>query len=167
MVGRLMNSFYLGIYQVAYKISTLPLTEVTAVFSSVTFPIYVQISEDKKRLRRAFLKTLLAVSLVVIPFGLLIYLFSREIILIVLGEKWIEANAVLKILANGVAGSLMFSLKMQKQVSRITLIKFLVLGITIVPFIKIFGLVGAGYSVLLSSIIVSPVVFYYVKKCFD
>jgi len=62
-IGRLMGAGPLGIYQQAYRISTVPVTEVGEVFNKVTFPIYTQINEDKKRLKKAFLKTLLIICL--------------------------------------------------------------------------------------------------------
>src|SRR3990167_7018333 len=74
IVGRLMNTVSLGIYQVAYKISTLPISEVTQVFGKVTFPIYVKISSQSvDNLKRAFLRTTLVIFLIVIPFGAVVF----------------------------------------------------------------------------------------------
>ena len=49
VVGRLLSPTFLGLYQNAFKISSLPLTEVAQVTSQVTLPIYSKISKDVGR----------------------------------------------------------------------------------------------------------------------
>ncbi|KKU63089.1 MAG: hypothetical protein UX88_C0040G0005 [Candidatus Woesebacteria bacterium GW2011_GWC2_47_16] len=39
------------------------------------------------------------ISLLVIPFGLVLFFFSKEVVLILLGDKWLEAVGALKVLA--------------------------------------------------------------------
>src|SRR6185369_8646059 len=52
IVGRVLGTGALGVYQVAYSFSILPITEISDVFSRVTFPIFTQIAEDRRRLLR-------------------------------------------------------------------------------------------------------------------
>src|SRR6185437_7360170 len=80
VVGRVMGAMPLGFYQMAYKISILPITEISDVVSSVVFPVYIKISQDKKRLRIAFVKTLTLVFLGSILLGLIIFIFPKQII---------------------------------------------------------------------------------------
>jgi len=175
VVGKLMNTSSLGIYQMAYKISSLPISEVTDVIVKVTLPVYVKISFDKKRLKRAFFKTLFTVSLAVFPMGLVLYLFPKEVIRIVLGEKWIEAYAVLKLLALfGVLRAIMLSgytiflaVKKQEYVTIMTLVGILGLGITIIPLVNKFGIYGAGLSALIATIISFPVFIYLLFRTFN
>ena len=70
LVGRLINTTSLGLYQIAYKISTLPITEGGEVVSKVVFPVYTRIYGDRERLRTAYFKVLGSITLVTIPFGL-------------------------------------------------------------------------------------------------
>jgi lipopolysaccharide exporter len=172
VVGKLLGTSSLGIYQQAYKISTLPITEVARIFNQVTFPLFSIISEDKKRLKKAFLKTLLTTLLIVVPIGSVLHIYSYEIVLIVLGVNWVEVAPVLKVLAIfGVIHSITLStyplfnsLKKQNYVTLITFSEVFIMAITIIPLVFVYGTRGAGLSVLISSIISLPITFFMIHK---
>ncbi|MEK7061059.1 MAG: lipopolysaccharide biosynthesis protein [Patescibacteria group bacterium] len=174
VVGRLLNTISLGTYQMAYKISSLPMTEVSDVIQKVTFPVYSKIAEDKERLKKAFIKSLLATSLAVLPIGTVLFFFSREVVLILLGPKWLAVIPVIKALSFfGVVRAitettypLFLSLKKQNYVSFITLFSILGLMITIYPLVKNFDIVGAGYSSLTGALLAIPVTVYLLSKVF-
>jgi len=174
VVGRLLGSASLGLYQMAYKISILPISEVSDVVSKVVFPVFTKIAGDKKRLFRAFLKTNIFAFSASFSLGAIIFLFPKQIILILLGEAWLSAAPVLQVLAvygilRTVAGpstALFLSLGKQKYITAMLFIRFLGLALTIYPLVSFYGLMGAGYSALISVIVETPVVIYFVYKTF-
>jgi len=174
VVARILGNTPLGFYQVAYKISTLPLTEVSEAVGKVTFPTYTKDNEDKRVLRSNFTHTSIIVFSLVLVFGILLYLFPDIVIKVVLGEKWLSAVAVLKVLAIfgvvrsgvGLCYSLFLAVGRQDVVAKICLAQFIVLAIFIFPMTRNFGILGAGYSAIISSIIPLPIVFYYLNKIF-
>lgn len=174
VVARIMDTASLGIYQMAYKISSLPMTEVSDVIQKVTFPVYSKISEDKQRLKMAFLKSFWGTFVLVLPFSVVLLLFPESLVKIILGERWLGAVGVIKILAffgiiralTETTYPLFLSLKKQNYVSLITLISILGLVITIIPMVKSYGIVGAGVSGLIGSILATPVVIYLILKVF-
>lgn len=174
VVGRVLGASSLGIYDMAYKLSTLPITEVSVVINQVTFPVYVKIGEERKRLWRAFLRTLLLVTIVSVPIGLILIFFAKEIILIVLGSKWTGSIPVLQVLAvfgvvqaiASTANSLFMGLKKQEYVSAITLSGLFVLAVIIIPFVTVYGLIGVGYAVTIATVATVPVVCYYLWLVF-
>jgi O-antigen/teichoic acid export membrane protein len=174
MAGKIMGASALGIYSMAYNISTLPISEITDVVSKVVFPVYAKIGGDIQRLKSAFIKSTLVISLSTIAMGVIIFFFPSQIISIVLGDKWLSAVPVLKILViygvlraiSGSASALFLGVEKQKYVTNMTFVRFIGLAVTIYPFIKMFGLVGAGYSALISVIVEIPIIIYYVFKVF-
>lgn len=174
-VGKFLGAGPLGIYQMAYKLSTLTFTEITEVVSKVFFPIYTQIAEDRDRLKKVFLKSTFALSMIVIPTSLIIFFYSKEIVLLALGDKWIGAVPVLRILAfYGMAraivsypSSLFLALNHQKYIVFTTFVRVLTLAVTIVPFILLYGLAGAGYSVIISILAEIPIILYFAFKVFQ
>lgn len=174
VVGRMLNTTYLGTYQMAYKISSLPMTEVSDVIQKVTFPVYSKITQDKGRLKKAFIKSLLATTLIVIPIGIVLYFFPEKVVLLLLGPKWFSAVSVIKVLSFfGVVRAitettypLFLSLKKQKYVSVITLFSILGLVITILPLVKNFDIVGAGISSLTGALFAIPITVYLLNKTF-
>lgn len=174
MVGRLLNTASLGLYRVAYKISTLPITEVADVVIKVTFPVYVRISGDTERLKKAFIKSILGVAAVVIPFGFALFIFTEQIVLIILGKGWLGVVPIVKVLAafgvfralTSATNPLFFAVKKQQYVTAVTFAGIVGLALTIVPLIKAYGIVGAGISALIGSIAAVPVSLYFLLKLF-
>lgn len=169
-VGKLLQTTSLGLYRGVYKIAILPLTEIAQVSTQITLPVYSKIADDKDRLRKAFNKIVLSMSSLVIIFGAVIYLFSETIIRLLLGDEWLSAVSVLKVLAIygvlksliNLSKSLLFSLKKQKVVAIFSTIEMSVLLVSITPFIMSYGLIGAAYSSVLSVAISLPLIAIYI-----
>ncbi|MDO8621278.1 MAG: oligosaccharide flippase family protein [Candidatus Levybacteria bacterium] len=174
IIGRALGSGPLGIYQMGYTISTMPVSEVSDVVNKVTFPVYSKISEDVVRLKKGFIKTILFVSAISVLVGTVIFFFPKELFVLIFGQKWADTMIVLKPLAaygvvraiTGTTSSLFLSLGKQNYVAGITSIRFLALIITIVPLTLAYGIVGSSISVLLSGIAELPLVIYYMVSIF-
>ena len=167
IVGKFIGLSALGIYQNIYKISILPLTEITYTVANVTFSIYVKFVDDYKRVRRAFLKVLLVVTAIVIPIGALFFIFPEQIILVILGEAWLGGADVLRVLAifgvlsaiNTVPNSVFLSLKKQDVIAKLKIAQFVIMLFLIFPLIQMYQLLGAAYAVTLSTIVIMPFTF--------
>jgi O-antigen/teichoic acid export membrane protein len=174
IVGKVMGASPLGIYSMAYNISTLPISEVTDVIGKVVFPVYAKIAGDVQRLKSAFVKSTLAVAFLTMTIGAILLFFPSQIIHIVLGDKWLSAVPVLRVLVvygvlraiSGSASALFLGVEKQRYVTSMTFFRFAGLAITIYPFVKMFGLIGAGYSALTSVMIEIPIIIYCIFKVF-
>ena len=175
VVGRLLGASQLGIYQLAYNISGLPISEITDVFNRVLFPVYVKISADKNRLKRAFFKTTVTVSILATTLGVFIFLFSDPIVRVLLGDKWLAAIPILRILAlfgviqaiNNSIHSLLLAIEGQKYVTVITFINTAGMLLPIIPLIQRFGLPGAPYAVLIGTLCALPITLFSLAKVFS
>src|SRR5258708_3966913 len=172
VVGRVLGSTSLGLYDMAYRISLVPLTDVSDLVSKVTFPVYVKISEEKERFRKAFIKTLGGVIIFTLPLGFLLFLFPKEIVTLVLGDKWLPAAPALKILGifgivraiSSFSQSIFLSLGKQSIFTLISLVGLMGLLLTIIPFTSAWGITGAAFSALLGTSLTIPVTFYFIHK---
>lgn len=175
VVGKLLGTASLGLYQTGYKISTLPISEVSDVIAKVTFPVFVKISSDYKRLKKAFIKSILIVFLFTIPFGLILFIYTKEIVNLVLGEQWLDVIPAVKVLAifgivrtvSGYCTALFLGVKKQKFVTIVTFVSAFGLMIVIVPLVLKFGIVGAAFSALIGSILSIPFFVYLYRKIFN
>lgn len=169
VVGRVLGAQALGIYDMAYRFSMLPITEVSEVVNKVAFPVYVKISDDYVRLKRAFFKTISMISLLVTVFGLVLIFFTDPIVRFILGEQWLSAVEVLRVLAVlGIVraislsiASFLLALKKQKNLTVTTFIGLAGMLITIVPAINTWGIVGAAYAACFGYMLSVPFIFYY------
>lgn len=169
VVGRLMNTTALGVYQNVYKISTLPLTEVVNAVNRVTFSIYVKISDDVYRLKTAFFKTLIFSQIIIIPVAAIFFFFPELIIKIFLGNNWIAGTEALRILAIygffvsliTLPNSVFLALKRQDIIAKLKGLQFVIVVLSIFPFVSRWGILGAGFSVLISAMFATPITYWY------
>ena len=87
VIGKILGTTALGLYDTAYRISMLPITEVSDVVAKVTLPIYVKIVDNKKRLLRGFIKAVALTSILLLPVGFIFFFFPKEIMRSVPGPQ--------------------------------------------------------------------------------
>jgi len=174
VVGKMLGTTSLGLYDPAYKISGLPVSEVSDVVAKVTFPVFVKLRHDLDRLHKAFYQTFIISNLITISIGLTIFLFSKLVILIILGSNWLPAVSALRVLCLcGISKAVISSIyplflatKNQQFITWVTFVSSLILLLTIFPAVSAYGLVGAGISAALGSLVALPLAFFYVHKIF-
>lgn len=174
-VGRILGTGALGIYDMAYRISLIPLSDVSDVLTQVTFPIYVRISDDKKRLLRAFLRTFLAIGGLASFAGLILFFFPSQLISLLLGDKWLPAVPVLRVLAifgviraiSVFSTTVFLSIEKEKVFTLVALVGLVGLALPIVPLVNKFGIVGAGLAALIGTSATLPVIIFYLVRHFN
>jgi len=102
LLGRFWGAAPLGIYTRAYQLATLPVLQLIGAFYVVAFSVLSRMQNDSQRLQRSYLKSQSAILSLTIPIVISSALFAKEIVLVVLGPKWMEAAAVLRLLAPAV-----------------------------------------------------------------
>lgn len=102
VVGRLLGTEALGIYSRSYQLMTLPAMYLGQIVERVMFPAMARRQKEIEQLRRHFILSLEAISLVTIPIAVLMYLFSGDIVLAAFGERWLGMVPVFSILSGGV-----------------------------------------------------------------
>jgi O-antigen/teichoic acid export membrane protein len=99
LLGRFWGAAPLGIYTRAYQLATLPVLQFTWAVHDVAFSVLSRMQGEVQRLRRAYLKSQSIVVSLTIPVVIGSALFAKEIVLVVLGQKWLEAAPVFRLLA--------------------------------------------------------------------
>jgi PST family polysaccharide transporter len=105
VVGRLLGATALGFYGRAYQMMRLPSHMFGQVMSEVLFPAMAKIQDDGARLGRAFLNASAITALVALPASALAALLSRELVLTLLGGRWLEAAPAFLVMAWGIVFS--------------------------------------------------------------
>jgi O-antigen/teichoic acid export membrane protein len=156
IVGRLLGTTQLGYYQMAFRISNLPATEIAHTINRVTFPAYAKIQDDLGKLRAAFVKTLGFTAFLAVPVSTLIVVLAEDLTLVLLGEAWLPIVAPMQVIAitgllRAIAATTnaVFQAVKQPQIdTRWAFVRFAIMAVLIVPLTLRFGIVGAAVSVL-------------------
>lgn len=163
LVGKLLGATVLGLYQLAYRVSNLPATEITNLISQVTFPVYSKIQDKTTILKEVYFRVLQFTAFISFPVAGLIFILAPEFTKIVLGEKWMPMIPAMQILVfagllrsiSATSGSLFYGIGSVKIDTKLQIIRLFVLGILIYPFTIKWGLLGTSSAVLLSILVTS------------
>lgn len=96
--GRLFPAQAVGNFTQANKWNTMANQMVTNTMAQVAQPVFTQVTDDKERLRRVFGKMLRFTAFLAFPalFGLA--LVAPQVILLAIGDKWVDSIPLLQIL---------------------------------------------------------------------
>lgn len=172
LVGRMLGTVSLGIYQMAFKLSVLPSTELSEVISKVIFPVYSKIAADKDRLKKAVFKTTGVLVAISLPITAVVILFPETIVRIALGEQWLEAVFPLRILAlygfirsyaQG-ASAVLYASGRPDIAAKLRSGQFAIMTALLFPLIPRYELQGAAIAVVASAILFQPALWLSVRN---
>lgn len=172
IVGRMLGTGDLGMYQSGFSVSQSATSELGLSVIHASFPIYSRMTEDKTRLKRAFLKVASTFCLFLLIPTVLFILFPNVVASIQFGQKWSGIAVILPLLA--LAGYVQGFLNIastvftaQKKFHYLT-ISLGIMLVTLVTglFILIpsYGLLGAAYSVLIAKVVTVPFYCFFLYK---
>ena len=99
VVGRMIGSAGLGLYQMAQKIPEASITVIIWVAAKVLFPAFSRLQGSVGELRSAYLRALQYVSFVTVPMAALLFVTAEPLVLVVFGPRWEGAIPLLRWLA--------------------------------------------------------------------
>jgi lipopolysaccharide exporter len=171
-VARFLGASALGFYQMAYTISNLPATIVTAAVSQVAFPAFSQLQDRIEDLRYAFMQAIRVTVFLSAPVAGSILFFSPDVTRLFLGEKWLPMVPALQLLAlwgamrsySKIAGTVLYAIGRPDLLTKLTLAKLILLATLIWPLTARWGIGGTALAVVLSVAPVDPFAQYAVVK---
>lgn len=99
LLGRFYGSYVTGLYSRAYSLFMLPVSQIRAPLIAVAIPALSHLQNEATRYARYYYKLSSFIAFVTMPLAGFLFVCSESIIHLLLGEKWMDANAIFKILA--------------------------------------------------------------------
>jgi PST family polysaccharide transporter len=99
LLGRFYGSYVTGLYSRAYSLFMLPISQIRAPLVAVAIPALSNLQNEATRYARYYYKLTSFIAFVTMPLAGFLFVCSESIIRLLLGEKWMDANAIFKILA--------------------------------------------------------------------
>jgi len=162
VVGWLLTATSLGFYQIAYRFSNAPATELTHVISRVMFPAYSKLQDDIPRLRDTFLQVLKVVALLAFPMSIGIIIVAPSFIEAFLGSAWLPATLTMQILAvygllravGATFGPVWKAVGRPDYLTKLASIRVVLIAVLIYPMTITYGIEGTAF--LITAISVFP-----------
>jgi len=172
MLGAMVSSKEVGIYNAAFKIASLGLI-VIMVFNVVIGPKIAELhnKNDLISLKKIVIRTTQLITLLTIPIFIILIIFRKEILSFfgsdfILGEVSLIILSI-SVLINAVSGNIDQVLnmtdhqKLMKNITIVCLIENVILNFILIPK---YGINGAAMASLLTSISLNLISIYFIKK---
>jgi len=174
VLGKIFTPAKLGVFERTNNIKTLPSSYIGNVLDVIMFPAMAEIQNEEDKLFRTYQHSLGLVNSILMPVALFLIVFAKEVVLILLGNQWVEAIVPLQIMlivlpisssgrmADSVvrAKGLIYKNVYRKGLFSVVLISSVSLGA------YFYGLIGAAIGVTLSYLFNYCIMLIMVKSIF-
>jgi PST family polysaccharide transporter len=103
MIGRFWGAGAIGIYGRAYQLVNIPTENLNSAVGEVAFSALSRLQDDPSRLRSYFLKGFSLVLGLTLPITIACALFADDVVWVLLGPKWKDTAAIVRLLAPTIA----------------------------------------------------------------
>ena len=103
IIGKFLGKELLGYYAVAMRLATLPMEKFQAILNEIGFSAFSQIQEKQELVQEHLCKAIRILAVIVFPVFFGISSVAPELVLVVLGEKWLDTILPLQILSIAMA----------------------------------------------------------------
>jgi len=172
IVGKMLGPVQLGFYSIAFTWGNICVYGFVSWIGQVFFPTVAKIQDDLKRVQRGYLDALKWTGLIIAPICLGLFALAPQFVENVLGEKWLPAAPALRLLSlygllrglGSIGGSVRKAIGHPEIQLRLGLVFLVIMLIGIVPLTLKWGITGTALSVLIPSVVINIMAFFYTKK---
>lgn len=177
LLGRIVGTHKLGIYHNAYSLSHKLNYELSKSAYHGIMPIFSKMTQDNEgpRLKKAFYKSFFSTLIIVFLISFPLIFFPELLVNLLLGDQWLEAIDILRILTFAglihTMANLCYALIIAQKryfylnLHMISSLSLIVFGIII--FGKSHGLSGAVYAIFLARLVSLPIALLGAKKSLE
>ncbi|RJQ43494.1 MAG: hypothetical protein C4538_11995 [Nitrospiraceae bacterium] len=171
-IGTFAGTKILGLFSQTYYLASIPNVMLTPATSYVAYPIYSRIQNNTEQLNKAFYITNYFFIRFSMPIMLVLFLYPKEILSILYGDKWLEASQMLRYFAAYAAflplfsnaKTFAYSLGRLLDVSKVYSIKIAALATGLFAALNTGHIYVGGLSYSISLVLGIFATFHYIRK---
>jgi len=99
IVGATLGPAFLGLYQLAFNISSWPVSSISQAVERISFAGFSRVADSVKALSSAFTRSIGLLMAITVPACVLLATLARPLIHAIYGERWVGASHALTFLA--------------------------------------------------------------------
>ena len=170
VIGRMFGPAALGSYNVAYELAHLPSSEIGAPINRALLPGFAKM--EPQDVGNAYASALGVLAILTLPAAAVIFVVAPYLVPVVLGQQWLSAVPLMQTLAfNGALllfhasiGAVLMGRGFAGRVSVANASYVVVLAVMLTVLAPRFGVVGAAYGVLATTVIATPIYLYQIRR---
>lgn len=174
-VGWFLGATPLAFYQMAYRFSNAPATELTDVINNVTFPTLSQVQDNHQQLRNGYFRSLRFSVFLAFPMATGIALVAPAFVKVFLGQAWSPTIPVMQALAvwGGLRSldscnfSVLYTVSRPDLVMKLKAMRVIIMAVGIYFAADRFGLVGIASVLIVAALLIAPIGVYITLRIID
>lgn len=173
-ISRLWGAAAVGLYSRAWMLIGLPIYTLSSSVARVALPSFSQVQHDRPRLRAAYLRSLLLIGSVIPPICLGAAAAAPEVVRVMLGDKWLAAVPVFRLVCGVFALSMMnmFAATVADATATLRRKLWLTLAhagalLALFGLLRGFGLIGVAAGVLLGEVLRTAFYVLLMRRVLD
>jgi len=99
LIGRAWGAEQLGLYNKAYSLLMLPISNLRYPLNRVAFPAMSRLQNEPRAFRSYFIKYCALLAFLTMPIVTFLFICSKQVILLLLGPRWLGAAELFSLLA--------------------------------------------------------------------
>jgi PST family polysaccharide transporter len=99
LIGRFWGPVQLGFYSRAYNLFMMPMTQITYPIANVAMPVLSKLQNDGERFKKYYLSAVSVIAFITMPLSVFLFIMADEIVIILLGQQWLESITIFRFLA--------------------------------------------------------------------
>jgi lipopolysaccharide exporter len=159
MIGKLAGVTMLGIYQVAFNLSNLTTREITSPLGKILKPTYAKFQDDLPKLIESFSKSFSLIMFAVLPISVYFIFNSEYIVILLLGDKWLDAIPFVAVLTIGglfravgnTFRSFFIGTGNTKIIFKVEVVRAISMVVSMFIFFELYGAIGIAIGVCVST----------------
>jgi lipopolysaccharide exporter len=172
VLGKMVSDSLLGMYNLATSLSYIPYIICEVVMAHLLMPMFSALQNDNKKLGDAYCRASRLIFLFFFPFLTVMGCSAQLILNLAYGKSYAGAAAVMQVLSaclglrmiGLVSNTVFFAIGKPSSFRVATIIRFIVIGVLIVPLIHLFGIVGGVLANFIALSVWILIVQYMLKK---
>lgn len=156
-IGKLAGAAQLAFYAWAYQLANLPPLFITQILSSVMFPAFASVRDERARLGELWVRSMRITLALTLPSAALIAVLAEPFARALLGDRWLPivpltyALSIFGIMRafGASAGALLLAIGRPDLRTKIQVAQLFVLAVAIYPLYLKYGVLGVAWAVSL------------------
>lgn len=165
IIGKFYSTAQLGQYTRAEQFNVILTNNLTTVIQKVTFPTLSSVQNDSDRLRFVFRKFIIYSAFLSFPLVLGLGVMAKPLIIVTIGEKWLEASFYLQIMC--LYGILYPLTNLNLNMLNVAGRSDIILKLEIIKKIFFIPVFVVGFYYGLTTMLCAAVIYYYIEFIFN
>ena len=159
LIGKVFDPSTLGYYTKGSKTESLASQTISSVMTSVTYPLYAEVQDEKERMQNMIKRMTMTISYITFPLMFILMLCAKPIFILLYSDRWLDSIPYFQILCIAGLAKCLHSANLQtiaaigkSNVMFIwSVIKQLSVVILIVGGLMIYGMTGLLIGMVIAS----------------